>query len=305
VRIAYFGTGSFAIPALLRMSENVVLVVTQPDRPTGRNLRLQPTPIKLAAHSLGLPVETPEKSRSPEFVEQIKGLEVDFLLVASYGQLLSEAMLGSARRGGINLHGSILPAWRGAAPIQRSILAGDAETGVTLMQMDRGMDTGDTIAIARTPIGLDETYGSVQERLAVYAADLIEAWAVRIADGDYTRTPQDSAAATTAPKIDRQETRLSLEADAQSEYNRFRAFTPTPGAYLETKFGRLKLIDVALNDAPGTSGTVVALNPAPTIAFGAGSLTLTGVQPEGRQRMEGKAWANGARLRIGDNLQAK
>jgi methionyl-tRNA formyltransferase len=302
VKIILFGTGTFAIPALERISPHISLVVTQPDRPSGRNMRLQPSPVKLAGVGLGIPVESPEKSRAAEFVDRLRAEEADFLLVASYGQILSEAVLTSARQGGINLHGSILPTYRGAAPIQRAIENGDRETGITLMQMDKGMDTGDVIEIRRTPIEPDETYGELQDRLGVVAADLIESWAARIARGEYPRKPQDSGKATRAPKIDRAETQLNLSESATREYNRFRAFTPSPGAYLETRIGRLKIRKLRKSSLLGTPGTVVALNPDVVVACAEGSLSLVEVQPEGKRPMEGRAWANGARLRIGDNL---
>ena len=169
MRIVYFGTSDFAVPALRALAEHVVLVVSQPDRPTGRGMKLQSSPVKKLALELGLPVETPEKARTPEFVEQVAAIGADVHVVAAYGQILSVKLLETAKNGGINLHGSILPAYRGAAPIQRSILNGDHETGVTLMQMDKGMDTGDMIAVAKTPIGPDETYGELQTRLSEIA----------------------------------------------------------------------------------------------------------------------------------------
>ncbi|MHB8637237.1 MAG: methionyl-tRNA formyltransferase [Fimbriimonadaceae bacterium] len=304
MKIVLFGTGTFAVPSLLCLSSSVSLVVTQPDRPSGRRLQPQPSPVKLAATDLGIPVEAPERSRTPEFVETLRAQDADFLLVASYGQILSEAVLSAARRGGINLHASILPKYRGAAPIQRAVERGEPETGVTLMQMDRGMDTGDIIDIVRTPIGRDETYGELQDRLAQIAAAVAEAWAPRIACGDYTRTPQDAAQATLAPKVERAETELSLSRPAGVEYDRFRAFTPTPGSFIATRFGRVNVRRARLSDASGTPGTVVALNPDMVVACGAGSLRLTEVQPEGKRAMDGRSWANGVRLRIGDNLLA-
>jgi len=304
VKIVLFGTGSFAVPALERMSAHVSLVVTQPDRPSGRHMRLQPSPVKLAAKAFGIAVESPERSRAPEFVERLKAEEADFLLVASYGQILSEAVLNSARQGGINLHGSLLPKYRGAAPIQRSIEAGESETGVTLMQMDRGMDTGDIIEIVRIPIGQDETYGELQDRLAIIGADLAEEWSSRIARGNYPRAPQDPTRASLAPKIDRAETELNLIRAASNEYNRFRAFTPSPSSFLSTRFGRLKLRQLRHSDFAGTPGAIVALKPDVVVTCTEGGLRLIEVQPEGKRPMDGQAWANGLRLQIGDNLLA-
>lgn len=304
MRIIFFGTGSFAVPSLERMARHVVLAVSQPDRPGKRGMKLQASPVKVVAGRLGIDVATPERSRSPEFVESLVKLKSDFLLVASYGQILSEAVLHSALRGGINLHASLLPKYRGAAPIQRAILTGETETGVTLMQMDRGMDTGDIIDACPVPIGADETYGQLQNHLAKIAADMVQQWAPAIAAGDYPRTPQDSSLATVAPKVAREETEVRLERPASQEVNRFRAFTPAPGTYLETRFGRLKLVSARASGAPGSIGEILALDPAPCVACSQGSLELLEVQLEGRHAMPGRDWANGMRLRIGDNLLA-
>jgi folate-dependent phosphoribosylglycinamide formyltransferase PurN len=189
MRLVFFGTAEFAVPALRAVAEQTVLAVSQPDRPSGRGMGLKASPVKLAAQELGLEVATPQKCRAPEFVEQLESLQADALIVAAYGQILSQSVLDSVRRGGINLHGSILPKYRGAAPIQRAILEGETQTGVTLMQMDRGMDTGDVIAISRTPIGPDETYGELQERLAETGAELLFEWLERIVAGDYPSDP--------------------------------------------------------------------------------------------------------------------
>ncbi len=301
MRIVYFGTSDFAVPALQALAPHVVLVVSQPDRPTGRGMKLQSSPVKKVALEMGIPVETPEKARAAEFVEQISALEADVHVVAAYGQILSLKLLETAKIGGINLHGSILPAYRGAAPIQRCILNGDTETGVTLMQMDKGMDTGDMIDIVKTAIGPDETYGELQTRLSFIARDQISAWIERLSSGDYLRIPQDHDQATYANKIDRAETELSVQRNGSDEYNRFRAFTPSPSVFLQTSYGRLKIKTAKLSDQDANPGTVVSLNPL-TIAFVRTSLELHSVQPEGKPAMSGADWANGQRLSIGEKL---
>lgn len=303
MRIVYFGTAAFAVPALQAMAPNVCLVVTQPDRMGGRGLKLQVSPVKQAAHELGLPIQSPEKSRSPEFVELLRSLDADVLLVAAYGQILSQAVLDSAKRGGINLHGSILPKYRGAAPIQRCILDGETVSGVTLMQMAKGMDTGDVIAIESTPIGADETYGELQDRLAVIAADMARIWIPRICAGSYPRVPQDDQKATVAPKIEKAEAELKFDNDAPQEYNRFRAFTPAPGAFIRTRFGLVKIAKARLGTDQGPSGVVLSTSDSCRVAFRTGSLNLLELQPEGKKRMTGRDFANGLRLRPGDSLQ--
>jgi len=302
MKVIYFGTASFAVPALEAVSSSVCLVVTQPDRPGRRGMKLQPSPVKVAAMELGLPVETPEKSRAPEFVERLRVREADVLLVAAYGQILSTAVLESSKRGGINLHGSILPKYRGAAPIQRCILAGDAETGVTLMQMDKGMDTGDVIAIEKTAISPDETYGELQDRLAVVAAQMAQSWMPRICEGGYPREPQASRRATFAPKVEKAEAELRFERNAADEYDRFRAFTPSPGAFLTTVFGFVRIGSARLGTREGPPGVVMSTSDSLTVGFSVGSLDLLEVQPEGKKRMTGKDFANGFHLRPGDIL---
>lgn len=301
MKLVYFGTSDFAVPALRALAPHIVLVVSQPDRPSGRGMKLQPSPVKQAAIELGLPVETPEKARDPEFVARIASLEADVHVVAAYGQILSVKLLETAKNGGINLHGSILPYYRGAAPIQRAIFNGDQETGVALMQMDKGMDTGDMIALAKTPIGADETYGELQVRLAEIAKDLVVKWIDRLASGDYPREVQDHERATYAGKIERSETELSFAREAKDEYNRFRAFTPSPNAFLQTNQGRLKLKELRFSEMTGSPGTILALNPL-TVAFQNGSIQFLTVQPEGKPAMAGQAWAAGRRLSPGDNL---
>lgn len=301
MRIVYFGTSDFAVPALQALAPHVVLVVSQPDRPTGRGMKLQSSPVKKVAQDLGIPVETPEKARALEFVEHIAALEADVHIVAAYGQILSMKLLETAKNGGINLHGSILPQYRGAAPIQRCILDGATETGVTLMQMDKGMDTGDMIDIARTLIEPDETYGQLQTRLSYIARDLAADWIERLAAGNYPRTPQDNDLATYANKIDRSETELNIHRSGREEYNRFRAFTPAPSVFLQTSHGRLKIKEARLSEQTAEPGTVISINPL-TVAFQTQSVELCAVQPEGKPSMPGSDWANGQRLSIGTNL---
>ena len=248
-------------------------------------------------------VESPVKSRAPEFVERIKSLHSDVLLVAAYGQILSMALLESAKQGGINLHGSILPKYRGAAPIQRCIQNGDAETGVTLMQMAAGMDTGDIIAIERTPIGPEETAGEVSGRLARIAGEMAREWMPLIAAGQYARTPQDDALATMAPKVEKHEAEMLFENAVGQEYDRYRAFTPFPGAFLKTSRGHVRIGRAALRlgQNPGP-GKVAGIRRELVVGFQGGSIALIEVQPEGKKRMSGADWAKGARIAEGDCL---
>lgn len=297
------GTGTFAVPALLAVREHVSLVVTQPARPSGRGLQLKPTPIAVAAHQLGLPIETPEKCRAPEFVERLAALQPEILLVAAYGQILSQAVLDTAGRGGINLHCSILPEYRGAAPIQRAILDGKTETGVCLMQMDKGMDTGDVIDIDRIAIQPDATYGEVQDQLAEVAATMAAEWLPALLAGNYHRTSQDHDRATMAPKVGNEEGELSFERPAQGEYDRFRAFTPSPGAFMKLSQGLLRVHEARLSTAIGNPGEALSVGEGCTIAFAQGSIEFKTVQWEGKKRVSGRDFANGMRLKPGSFLR--
>lgn len=293
MKIVYFGTADFAVPALRAVAADVVLVVSQPDRPSGRGLKHQASPVKSVAIELGLPVETPERARAPEFVESIRALNADFLLVAAYGQILSVGLLESAKNGGINLHGSILPRYRGAAPIQRCIEAGETETGVSLMQMDKGMDTGDVICIERLSIGPDETCGELQSRLAELAAKMAIDWSERLAKGDYSLSAQNHAEATHAAKVSKADAEMRFDEPIDTAYNRYRAFTPSPGAWISTKFGRVRISIASRTEESG----------AGTIMFQGGALKLIEVQPEGRARMSGADFFRGHHIQTSDELR--
>lgn len=302
MKFVFFGTAPFAVPALERLAPFVELVVSQPDRPTGRGLKTQMSPVKAKALELRLPVETPEKCRDPEYIERLKKLEVDAYIVAAYGQILPQSILEIPPRGCINLHGSLLPRWRGAAPVQRCIQAGDTISGVTLMQMDKGMDTGDIIAMEETPIGESEVAGDLYARLSYLAADMIEQWAPKIAAGDYQRTPQDNTLATMAPKVTKSDSQLTFEQSAADAYQNFRAFTPAPGAWIETNLGTIKVHEIGLANGSGSIGQVLAVRPNLVVAFAEGALNLVQVQPEGRKRLSGADFANGARIEVGNCL---
>ena len=303
MRLAYFGTSSFAVPALELLAPKVELVITQPSRPSGRGNRLLPTPVGSIAATLGIEVMAPEKARDSEFIELIEGRRFDALVVASYGQILSERLLGAARFGGINLHASILPKYRGAAPIARAIMAGETETGVTLMQMDKGMDSGDVIAIERVIIDPDETAGALESKLADLAAEMAALWLPRIVSGQYPRTPQIHEEATFAPKIAPEEGEINFDMDAAVAYRRFRALSPRPGVAIQARGERLKLLECRLSDRDGAPGSALQLGPDGLIvAFQKGSLRLLQVQPAGKRPMSWNDLANGWRLKVGDRL---
>lgn len=304
MKLVFFGTSVFAVPILERLSPYVSLAVTQPDRPSGRGLSLNPSPVKQCAVALGVPVIDPKKIRTPDFEAELRALGADAFVVAAYGRILPANILDIPPYGCLNLHGSILPAYRGAAPIQRCLENGDRVTGVTLMHMDEGMDTGDMIAVVETKIGDDEVYGALQDRLAVLAAELAEAWVPRVVAGNAMRIHQLEMNATHAAKIEKGEAELKWTDSAHVNHNRFRAFTPSPGPYFRTQDGVVRVSSMRLADQSGSPGTILALRPNLCIACLDGSVELLDVRPEGRKLMSGSDWANGARLRIGDSLAA-
>lgn len=264
---------------------------------------MQPTPVRRAADELGLPVWAPERARDPEFIASVRALDADVLVVAAYGQILRPRLLEAARRGAINLHGSILPRWRGAAPVARALLEGDTVTGVTLMQMDAGMDTGDMIAVRTAKIGDSETAGDVMMRLADLAADLSREWLPRIAAGDHPRTPQPAEGVRMAPKVDKSEARLDVARPALAEFRRFRAFTPAPGAWIETRWGPMRISRAAHRaDSLIGPGNALATERGLLVGFAGGALELLEVQPAGKRRMSGRDAANGWRLADGGTL---
>ena len=303
MRLVYFGTSDFAVPPLRALSDGAVLVVSQPDRPAGRGKKLRVSPVKIAAEEMGVPVLTPERARDPEFVEDIRQLEADALVVASYGQILSEALLLSAKRGGINLHASILPKFRGAAPIHRAILEGESETGVTLMQMDRGMDTGDIIAIETLPMGPDETAGELETRLSSLAARMAAKWLPIVVSGDYQRMPQNDVLATLAPKLSREKGILSFHMSSEEAYRRHRACTPRPGSRIKTRLGVVKIVEARRAQGNGEPGKVLSVGQnGVAVAFAKGALNLLRVQLEGKQSIPANDFANGHRLSTSSSL---
>jgi methionyl-tRNA formyltransferase len=307
-RIVYFGSGAFAVPPLERLHAAgypILAVVSQPPKPAGRGMRLQPTPVHRLAESLGLPVLTPARARDPEFLAQLHALAPDLIVLASYGKILPQAALKIAPLGNWNLHGSLLPKYRGASPIQYALLNGERETGVTLMEMVAEMDAGDIYLQAVEPIHPDDDYGTLEARLAQRAASLLLEGLERLQAGTLTRTPQDHAAATYAPMITKDDTRIRWEEPAEQCRNRIRALSPKPGAFTVWRGKTLKLwrAQVAPCTEDAAPGTIIACAPDDCrVACGAGALRLLEVQPENRPRMEIRAFLNGYRPQVGEQL---
>lgn len=293
--IAFAGTPEFAVPslrAIVATGARVPLVLTQPDRPAGRGRRLTPSPIKNLALELELPVAQPATLRDSQAL--LREPRPDLMVVIAYGLLLPRALLEWPRRGCINLHASLLPRWRGAAPIQRAVLAGDADTGISVMQMDTGLDTGPVHLTRATPIGARETAGQLHDRLATLAADALCAALPGVLAGTSQPRPQDPAVASVAPKILKAEAALDWTEPAAALERRVRAFNPWPVA--ETRFhggARLRVFEAeVLNGAPGAlPGTIVAAGRAGIdVATGDGVLRLTRVQPPSGRVMDAAAY---------------
>jgi len=298
VRIVFFGTPAPAVPALTAFLASpdveVAAVVTNPDRPAGRGHKLTPSPVKVAALEAGLDVWQPTKPR--EILDDLLAVRADACAVVAYGALLPVDVLEAGGAGFVNLHFSLLPAWRGAAPVAHSLLHGDTETGVTCFVLEAGMDTGPVLLAERTPIGEQETAGELTARLAEIGAPLLVAAVLGLVDGSITPAPQDHDRATYAPKISPDHARLDWDADAAVVANAVRAFNPVPGAH--TSFGgeRLKVHRaVPVEGGSGEPGLVLEADGTPVVACGRGALRLDEVQPAGKPRMSGAAFANGYR----------
>lgn len=298
MRVAFFGTPGPAVPALEHLLADeridVPLVVTNPDRPRGRGHDLAPPPVKQAALRAGVPVAQPAHAR--EVVDELAALDVDACAVVAFGQILPEQLLAVPRHGFVNLHFSLLPAWRGAAPVPASILNGDRETGVTCFVLDAGMDTGPVLTTRRTPIGPTENAGELVARLAALGAPVLADAVVALVDGTLRPVPQDDTAATYAPKISSSDAALDWSAPAEHLERSVRAYQPLPGAHTTFAGDRLKVHVARIVPGNGAPGHVVATDDrtgGPIVACGREALRLDEVQPAGRRRMSGAAFVNG------------
>jgi methionyl-tRNA formyltransferase len=306
MRIVFFGTPEFAVPsfrALLRERYPVVGVVTQPDRPQGRSRStLVASPVKVEAERAGIPVLQPDRPLGDVFLAGLRHLEADLGIVVAYGHILRPGVLSLPRLGMINVHASLLPRWRGAAPIQHAILAGDPETGVSIMQMEAGLDSGPVLHRIATPIGADETAGALAARLAeIGATALVDSLSLLTA-GFVKPAPQDAAAATIAPKIDRESARLDWRRDAAALARQVRAYDPAPGAWAVHDATPLKLFGAVPADDRGEPGCVLSAGESLVVGCGDGSLAVREVQPAGKTRLAVRDWVRGRGIAVGARL---
>ena len=300
MRIAFMGTPEFAVPTLdmlIAAGHEIPAVYTQPPRPAGRGKALRPSPVQLRAEAAGIAVRTPKSLRDETEQASFAALDLDFAVVAAYGLILPEPILSAPAGGCLNVHASLLPRWRGAAPIQRAILAGDARTGITIMEMERGLDTGPMMAM--WPATIDrKTAGELTEELAGIGAWLLkrvlEVWP------EVGRMPQNDSRATYAPKIGKEEARIDFAAPAEQVERQVRAFNPVPGAWFEHEGERIKILSAELSELSGEPGTV--LDHGLTIACGSGSIVPTQVQRAGRGAMRPDELLRGFVIPVGSRL---
>jgi methionyl-tRNA formyltransferase len=311
LRIIFMGTAELAcasLEALTRQADfSVVAVVTQPDRPKGRDLKLQPSPVKALAVRAGLPVFQPERARNEGFIQELRALQPELIVVAAYGQILPAAILELPRFGCLNVHTSLLPKYRGAAPIQWAILDGEPETGVTIMKMDAGLDTGDILTQKTTPIAAEDNSQILHDRLAQLGAELlVETIRGHIA-GAIAPQPQPATGSTYARKITREDGRLDWAQPARTLLNRIRAFTPWPGAFTHLPAQPqpllLKIWQAEVCELNGEPGRILPADKAGiVIACGEKSLRVTQLQREGGRRLSAPEFLAGHPLKPGDKL---
>lgn len=309
MRILFMGTPDFALfslRALVEAGEDVIGVVTQPDKPKGRGYALMPPPVKVYALEQGLPVYQPATLRGEAFAALLKSLNPDLIVVVAFGKILPANVLEYPPYGCINVHGSLLPKYRGAAPMQRAILDGACETGVTTMMMDVGLDTGDMLLTGKIAIEAHDNFETVHDKLGKCGAEVLLRTLKQMRDGTLQRIPQDSALATYAAKIEKSDCVIDFHRSAETVHNQIRGLSPFPLAFTHTPDGKLlKVIAAAVSDvtADAPAGTVVSLsNGKITVACAEGCVDFLTVLPEGKKRMPAADFVNGRKLSVGDVL---
>jgi len=307
MKLIFMGTPALAVPCLdvLRDEHEIILAVTQPDKPAGRGHQLMASPVKQRALECGIAVSQPERARNDDFVEELRALAPDAIAVVAYGQILPRAILELAPRGCVNLHFSLLPRWRGAAPVQRAILNGDTTTGVTTQWMAEKLDAGDVISQREVEIAPDETSGELLERLTPIGAAVLRETMQLLDKGEAPRTPQDESGVTIGPTIKKEEGHIDWNDDASSIVNRVRAMNPWPTAWCDFHDQPLKIWRAMAEEIrnSGAPGKVLALtSEGISVATGSGAVLMTETQAPGKPRMKAADWARGARLEVGQQL---
>lgn len=307
LRLIFMGTPDFAVPALAELAgagHEIAAVYTRAPKPAGRGMELQDTPVAREAKRLGLAVLTPKTLRAADAQAEFAGFDADAAVVVAYGLILPKAVLDAVPLGCFNLHASLLPRWRGAAPINRAVMAGDAESGVTVMKMDEGLDTGGMAMMERVAIGPDMTAGDLHDRLAAIGGDLIHRALGALERGSLQIVPQPEAGVTYAEKIGKAETRIDWGKPAQEVHNHIRGLSPFPGAWFEMPGEkgpvRVKVLRATLADGSGVPGTM--LDDSLTVACGSGAIRILDLQRAGRQPMKAHEFLRGTTLPRGTVL---
>ena len=309
MRVIFMGTPDFAVPSLeaLLTKHEVVLVVTQPDKPKGRGKKMVPTPVKACALEHGIPVLQPEKVKEPEFVEQLRSYEPDLIAVTAFGQILSEPILEMPKYGCINVHGSLLPKYRGAAPMQWSIIDGEKVTGITTMYMAKGLDSGDMLLKAEVEITDEDTFATIHDKMAVTGANLLLDTLDQLEAGTLERIPQDHDAATYAPMITKETGHIDWSKNRQDIINLIRGLNPVPAAYTIYEEEVLKIFGAVISDVQAddaANGEIVAMvKKGFVVKCGDGCLLITEVQARGGKRMMTDAYLRGHAMKEGILLQ--
>src|SRR5467141_1582289 len=309
MRIVFIGTGEMGVPtlqALLKSEHEIVAVVTQPDKPVGRAQLVEPSAIKKAltggaanaspartGRPLSLPILQPARIKERQAIEEIRALKPDVIVVMAYGQILPRDVLEIPKVACLNLHASLLPRWRGAAPIQAAIAAGDRETGITVMYMDEGLDTGDILLQRTIDIRVDESGGSLHDRLANIAPDALLDALRLLGEGNAPRIPQDDTLAIYAPKLKREHGRIDWSEPADAIERKIRAFNPWPGAFMKIERQNLQIFSASVVDLSGEPGEILRSEKELVIAAGKGALSLSEVQLEGKRPMSASEFVRG------------
>ena len=305
-RTIFMGTPDFACPTLQNLigrGEQIVAVVTQPDRPKGRGQKLMPPPVKELAEKNGIPVYQPLKVRDPEFVDIIRGLKPDVIVVVAFGQILPKALLDIPPHGCINVHASLLPRYRGAAPLNWCILNGEVETGVTTMLMDVGLDTGDMLLTRKTPLDENEDIASLHDRMAAMGAELLAETLERMASGNIVPEPQNSADSCYAPMLKKEDGTINWHTDARSIHNQVRGLAVWPGAFTTIGDQVLKIFRTRVGTGSGEPGTVLqAAKDVFEVACHTGSLFLYELQLSGKKRLDCTSFLSGHPVPVGTLL---
>jgi len=300
LRLVFMGTPDFAVPTLIELAargHEIVAVYTRAPKPAGRGMDMQITPVEREARRLGVPVFTPKTLRTEEAQEAFRAHNADVAVVVAYGLILPKAVLDAPRLGCFNVHASLLPRWRGAAPINRAVAAGDAESGVTIMRMDEGLDTGAIAMIDRLPIGADMSAGELHDALSPLGADLMTRALGVLERGTLTLTPQPEAGVTYAEKIRKDETRIDWSRPWHEVHNHIRGLSPFPGAWFELNGVRVKVLRSTKGEGSSAPGT--AVDDRLTIACGNGAVRLVQVQRAGKQPMSAEDFLRGTKIAAG------